>query len=242
MAVAVTTAGLAVVLLSPLVLWVLAKAPGVNWSQLQQVSQTYGATSTILSALALVGVAVSVFLQVRQSRAGATEATNRFRLELVKLAADEPTTYLPCLGMPKDGQTTDAARQQLFTLLWMQHQFLGFQAGAVDEFALRSDVLAWLFRGEVGREYWAEARHHWLQEGPGRTRTHVRFARITDEEYELAIASGPATVPRIPTQEGFPAPAPPSANSIKYWRPAATAVLGLVTGAGFTLTYCRKAK
>lgn len=111
------------------------------------MGQAYGATSTVVSAFALAGVAVSVVLQVRQSRSNAHEATNRFRLELVKIALDQPEIYLPCLGMPEPGQTVEQGKQQLFILMWMQHQFLGFQSGSVSEESLRTDVLAYLFQG-----------------------------------------------------------------------------------------------
>jgi hypothetical protein len=66
---------------------------------------------------------------------------------------NEPTVYMPRLGMPLPGQTVDSAKQHLFTLVWMQHILLGFQAGTISEQGLRSDAVATVFRSEIGREY-----------------------------------------------------------------------------------------
>src|SRR5438045_9631717 len=60
---------LSAILFSPLFLRRVAEVRGVNWNLLGNIGQTYGAASAILSAVALLGIAVSLVLQRRQARA-----------------------------------------------------------------------------------------------------------------------------------------------------------------------------
>ncbi len=56
---------LALVILSPFALRVLATSFGLNWSNLSNIGQTYGAVSALITALALGGVVVSLLYQAR---------------------------------------------------------------------------------------------------------------------------------------------------------------------------------
>ena len=66
---AILTVLLLLILVSPLFLRTLARAHGINWSQLSDIGQTYGAASAILSGVALVGVSLSLMVQARQAKA-----------------------------------------------------------------------------------------------------------------------------------------------------------------------------
>jgi hypothetical protein len=64
--IALTAFVLGSILLSPLLLRQIAKLGGVDWAKLSNIGQTYGAASAILSALAVGGVAISLFLQANR--------------------------------------------------------------------------------------------------------------------------------------------------------------------------------
>jgi hypothetical protein len=51
---------LILVILSPLVLRLLASSFNLNWSNLSNIGQTYGAVSALITALALGGVVISL--------------------------------------------------------------------------------------------------------------------------------------------------------------------------------------
>ena len=57
---------LSLVLISPLYLRQLSQLRGIDWTKLSNVGQTYGAASAILSAVALVGISLSLLVQARQ--------------------------------------------------------------------------------------------------------------------------------------------------------------------------------
>ena len=59
---------LSLVLFSPLLLRELTHVKGIDWQQLSNVGQTYGAASAILSGIALVGVVFSLLVQARQAK------------------------------------------------------------------------------------------------------------------------------------------------------------------------------
>jgi hypothetical protein len=100
----------------------------MDWGRLSYIGQTYGAESAILSALAVGGVSVSLFLQARQARATSlflqarqARATNiqmvrDYRRELIMMALENPDLYLPCLcPISLSDISADAMRQNLYS-------------------------------------------------------------------------------------------------------------------------------
>src|SRR5215471_21034949 len=64
----ITLGSLALVLISPILLRQLDRIKGIDWSLLSNIGQTYGAASAILSAVALIGISISLLVQVRQAK------------------------------------------------------------------------------------------------------------------------------------------------------------------------------
>ena len=80
--IALTAFVLGLILLSPLLLRQIATLGGVDWTKLSDIGQTYGAASAILSALAVGGVAISLFLQANQGRANQVQMIREYQREL----------------------------------------------------------------------------------------------------------------------------------------------------------------
>src|ERR1019366_579474 len=148
--VAIVTGVAAVILLSPLLLRALGTLGGANWSRLSEIGQAYGAASAILSALAVGGVAVSLFLQAGQARANQVQMVRDFQRELVMACLDNPDLYLPC-WRPMPDRDMNGARQDLYTMLRLNYGQMGYEVGIITEASLRGDLLEGIFQGAVGR-------------------------------------------------------------------------------------------
>jgi uncharacterized protein DUF6082 len=221
---AITAGVLSLILLSPLLFRQLG---GTDWNTLSQIGQTYGAASAIVSALALGGVAVSLFLQAGQARAHQIQMVREYQLELVRMVLEDPNLYIPCwrpIEVP--GLNPDGKRQHLFITLRMNYALMGYEIGVISERGLRGDTLAGMFKGSAGREYWEESRQFWFLRA-SRNRQTRAFLRIVDEEYEKAVAAGPPIQGR--TIEALPQMAP--RNNVRVAQSASAAAL-LGMGAG----------
>ncbi|MBY8864048.1 DUF6082 family protein [Nocardia sp. CA2R105] len=107
----------------------------------------------------------------------------------------------------------------------------------ITEHSLRNDLLHYMFRGEVGRDYWARKSSLW---GPNMGRFNRRgdaFKRIVDGEYAKAVAGGPPTVAGSPAgaRPKPQAPANQSSPSVEGGRLSAVSVgsalaVGIVLG------------
>ena len=179
---------LGLVVVSPLALSAVGAGYAGDWGRLSDIGQTYGATSAVLSALALGGVAVSLLLQARQGRAERIQAIRGLHTDLVKMQLDDLPTYLPCWG-PLDLPTDDDRRRHIYTNLLMQYAWMGYEIGTVPEPLLR-DMLGNMFRGDVAGRYWPLARTSWVA-STGGTRTGRRFLQIVDDEFGRAPATPP---------------------------------------------------
>lgn len=109
---AIILISLVAVALSPLAFEGILKIRGVKWGELSNVGQTYGAMSTLLAALALVGVAASIHLQGREARYARMEVDRTRHFELTKLALDNPLFL----------QVVDVNRYEAFvSVMWLQY-------------------------------------------------------------------------------------------------------------------------
>jgi hypothetical protein len=182
---AVTLTILTLVAFSPLALGVLSSASRVNWKALSDVGQTYGAISALLAALALGGVAVSVFLQARQTRYARWEASRARHSELVRFALERPH-YQQVFGISAH------ASGGLFAYLnlMLQHWMTLWEFGDMSDRQLRQ-YLHDVFSSEAGRAYWitvSEARSTDVN-----TKRERQFHQIACQEFEQAKMTMPMT-------------------------------------------------
>jgi len=216
---------LVLVVLSPLALKQLGSLRGVNWAQLSNIGQTYGAASALLTGLALVGVAGSMVFQVRAIQVSREQASREHHAHLVEMASTDPV-YQRCWAEEPAAFGTDRYRQQAYLNLIVSNWENEYVLGSFPEHAMRS-TFAGLFRGEAGREFWARTGDMRLK--ASRNRQYRRFCQIMEEEYRKAIAVGPPAV----QAEAPPLPPPASQGRVlrnSAIRTGATLLLGVMGG------------
>ena len=183
----------ALILLSPLLLRQIGTLKGANWGLLSEIGQTYGAASAILSAVALGGVAVSLFLQAEQARANHIQMVREYQKDLLGMALESPEVYLPCLRPIDLDLDLNGQRQHYFISLRLNYARMSYEVGIMSEGSLRGNLLQGLFHGVAGREYWECERKNWAL---NKRRAARRFFHIVENEYRKAVAAGPPSIGR----------------------------------------------
>lgn len=168
---------------APFILFALAPGQSDRWLEVSYIGQTYGGIAGALGALALVGVAVSLVLQVRESVANREQFQREIQRDLLFRAIDDPELRA-CLGpLPNSWGN---ARQHIYLNVLMSFLFSMFVVQKLSELELRAELRN-IFAAEPGRRYWEAS-------GPFRmsvstSRKEIRFHRIVDEEYRKATAA-----------------------------------------------------
>jgi hypothetical protein len=193
-ALAVTAGAVSLVLFSPLILRQFGHIKGIDWAELSNVGQTYGAASAVLSAVALLGVSLSLLVQARQARTERTRISRERHIELLQIILNDPDIYYPVTSGQK--LSTIDAKRQMFSNMWVQYARVGFVMGVLSEEDVRVDILRPAFEGEPMRKWWADVRKG-LEGRAVEGRKERRFIRLVDEEYRKAVSAGPSTAPDV---------------------------------------------
>jgi hypothetical protein len=211
----------ALVVASPLAMTRLNSLGNLDWRLLSDIGQAYGAASALLTGLALFGVVGSMIYQARAIKVSRNQASREHLAHLIELALEDPV-YQRCWGSdPAAEPTRDRYRQQVYLNLIVSHWENDYVLGGFREHALR-DAFAWLFRGEAGRIFWADARG--VRPQVAESRRAKKFCRIAEQEYQKAIASGlPTVMAQVP---------PPAAPVLQ---PATTGRTVMKTGSALLL-------
>lgn len=206
MAVVAIVGSMGLVVVSPLALPAL-DGGGEDWERIGNIAQAYGAVSALLSGLAVVGVAASLFLQAREAKAARVQNGRTLHIELTKLAMENPE-YLDCWGGPDSSRTVLLRRQHMYVNLVMSHWEMAYELGDITDHwvAATSDEL---LAGEVGRSFWARARASRI--ATAKSRRSRRLHQIIDARYEHALLTPPRTAPALPDL-GVPGVTPPRAG------------------------------
>lgn len=229
MLIAVAIVVLALVALSPLALRELGSIRGVHWSQLSDIGQTYGAASALLTGLALIGVAGSIVFQVRAINVSRKQAMREQHAHLIEMALTDPLYQRAWGGLHDIYGSTDKYRQHGYINLIVSFWQNDYVLSGFSENALRGAASSF-FRGEAGRDFWADTRDLRLQSSQGRR--DKRFCHIMEQEYQKAITTGPPAVK---------AEAPPSELNINQQitprspmiKEGLTLALGVIGGIAF---------
>ena len=159
-----------------------------SWARRGDIGQTYGAAAALLSVLALGGVAVSLVLQSRESKANREHASRLIHTDLLKMAMDD-RAYLECWGPYSSATDPVAQRQAMYVNLILSYWESRWELGQLSETHLRA-AAAHMFRATPGRDFWADARA--LRTSTSESRRARRFHQILDEEYLTALTPGPS--------------------------------------------------
>ena len=192
-----TFAGLALVTASPLALRSLANLRQFDWLRLSNVGQTYGAISAMLVVIGLSGVAVTVFLQVRESRHTRVQAARTRHYDLMRMALDDPV-LMEVSNQLRRLPTHNERRQAIYINLLLRFWLMLWEFNDISEARLRS-YAADLFETEPSRTYWRKIK---TQPSLADTRKERRFTQIVSEEYQNSITS---RRPDIPGNDGLSA-------------------------------------
>ncbi|MFG2385743.1 DUF6082 family protein [Streptomyces avermitilis] len=185
---------LAAVLATPFALDALAPTD-LEWGRLSDISQTYGAVSVLASAAALVGVALSLAYQARQTRIQNEETHASAHRELVLLSLSDPV-YQVCWEPPNTPVTEERWRQLLVANLIVSMWSSDYKLSIMDDRTTLA-VLGDYFRGEIGRAYWHNSGPSWHQYfDHSRDARQRRFVSLADEAYNAAAAAGPPILAR----------------------------------------------
>jgi hypothetical protein len=140
---------LLLVLLSPLLLRQLGRISGVDWARLSNIGQTYGAASAVLSAIALIGISLSLLVQARQARDERIRLVFERHVQLLSMVLERPDLYGPVMGFSAPAGIE--ARQYLFATMLMNYARMGYITGIIPEEDLRAETLREVFQGEPMR-------------------------------------------------------------------------------------------
>ena len=175
---------------SPLALDLFGGSAG-SWARRGDIGQTYGAAAALLSVCALAGVAASLVLQARESKANREHASRLVHTDLLKMAMEDPA-YLECWGPYSSSTDAIAQRQAMYVNLILSYWEGRYELGQLSDAHLREGA-AHMFQAQPGRQFWADARA--LRTETSESRRARRFHRILDEEYLRALTPGPQPAP-----------------------------------------------
>jgi hypothetical protein len=186
----ISAVALILVIASPIALKWIAGIHGVDWSNLSDIGQTYGAISALLSALALGTVAVSLLFQARDYRASREQTNRSIHNQLLQMEMEDPF-YMEIMGIPMGKSIGlsgyDSMRRSHFILMWLQFWEGLYVLGDMTEGEVRDAATRELFASPYGRQHWSGVRNIRLKFSAGR---RLRFAKIIDEEYQKMIEYG----------------------------------------------------
>jgi hypothetical protein len=181
--VGVVLAALFVVALSPFVLRAVAFWPGMDWAKLSNIGQAYGAVSALVAALALTGVAASIFVQIREVRHNRWEAGRARHFELMRIAMDD-SFYRQVFSV--GGIPEDVARLSGYINMILEYWTMLWEFGDATEYQLRKDLKD-ILATNAGRTYWNAHRNPRREYAS--TKREIEFHRIADEIFQELIAS-----------------------------------------------------
>jgi hypothetical protein len=216
--------GLALIGLSPLALRFFRGATG-QWERLSFIGQTYGAASAVISVLALGGVVLTLSYQARETKRAREETRRQAVSDLLKMAMTDPDLD-ECWGPVPEPDDPKSRKQQLYTNMIVAAWEMSYETGATPERRLRYNANE-LFRGQVGQDFWRNARESRLTTSANRRER--RFHKILDEEYWRAVNSSPP---------GSPARRASTAAS-RGGHHLTSSLLWATAGAGLTAIICR---
>jgi hypothetical protein len=136
--------------------------------------------STLVSSIALVGVAISLLLQARQLRANQVQVTYASQLELLKLGLDNPSIITE-LGMGYGG--TEDLVKSIYLNWYITHLAISFDTGIMNKPNLEGSLKG-LFAVEDSRRWWADARQSYRNDTSSRRRK--AFFAIVDGQFQQA--------------------------------------------------------
>ncbi|MGW5556139.1 DUF6082 family protein [Micromonospora sp. NPDC003944] len=172
----------------PIVSWYVSDSK-LDWVQLANVGQAYGFSATIVSALALIAIALSLRMQVVEARAQRRENHRTYHMQLLTMAIQDPS-LADCV--PSNFGNGHDKKKLYYMNLWFWWWSYNYSAGLMPEEQVRRSI-AFFAGSELGRHY-IDTHVEWRDSTVDRSQKE--FFRIVDEE-RLKVAE-----PQRPLLEG----------------------------------------
>lgn len=202
-----------------------------EWSQLSRTGQQFGAISTLISSLALVGIVISLIYQAQAGHTAREQSIRSLQQQLIRMEMEDPNLMTAAgapWGLPIPAESQQI-REHLYLHMWTLFWSGSYAVGEMTDAATRMMVANELFNSAAGRRYWANVRDNILNTTAGRYR---RFALIVDGEYQKIIARNtPVADPiRVSGEPAEPAPPDPPENHWCLTLTGAALAIGLLAG------------
>lgn len=159
----------------------------IEADQLQRLSDTGQAASAILSAIALMGIAGSLYFQMQQTRAAQVAAARGMRVQLLQFAIESPQ-FLHVWGADPKRPVRDRQEAAYISMV-LAYNKTSYMLGLLTDYELR-EYCQLIFTHKSFRDFWHGARLTYLND---HFRDSRRFAGIVDSVYQSSLAQPPST-------------------------------------------------
>jgi hypothetical protein len=150
----------------------------VDWNRLSAIGQSYTAGATLLSALALLGIAWSLRLQIKQTDIVQGQATRQFQNDLLQLAMSDPI-YASVMPIGRATPSHDEYRKFVFATQWIRYIQYLYLSGSASGESLKPELQDF-FNLATSRAWWESTRRYWIE---GVTRRERMFVDLLDDAY-----------------------------------------------------------
>jgi hypothetical protein len=140
---------------------------------------TIAIISTLISSIALAGVAISLFLQARQLRSAQLEASRTAQSGLITMALTNSRLVSEALGEPD----SNTFAKSVYINWRFKYMELSYSLGAISAAAVRNQAMI-MFKAEFPRTWWTTARDAYRVEAA--TKLEKGFVAIVDEAFTQA--------------------------------------------------------
>ncbi|RTL67434.1 MAG: hypothetical protein EKK42_13875 [Pseudonocardiaceae bacterium] len=149
--------GVALLLLSPLLLLVPRSLFGSDWQTLSNIGQSYTGVAALFSAAALIGVAYSIRLQTKQNAMIQGQAVREMQVSLQRFAMENPS-YLSIFHSTASSSSNDRIAKRFYLNQWMRYLQYGNAIGEITDASLRRILENDLFPVASNRIWWSTAK------------------------------------------------------------------------------------
>lgn len=135
--------------------------------------------STLISSIALVGVAVSLLLQARQLRVNQMQVARASQVELIKFCFDNPAMAAEFEG----AEDTKEYVRNVYTNLYVAHLSICYENRFIPKSRLQI-IASDIFKSEATRKWWVDAGPTYY-DGAASRRTKEFFAILQREFQQI---------------------------------------------------------
>ena len=166
--------------LAAAMVWIAYRAvPGTDegWHRLSDVGSAFGIISAVISAVALVGVAISLNVQRRHTRIAQLEVVLALRTQLLQVAVDQPA-FLRIWGFD-----ATEGKERAYTSMVFSYLNMAYSLGLLTNFELTRYCAA-AFREPAVLAFWAASREVYLN--GAKSAREREFAGTVEREFDAA--------------------------------------------------------